>query len=506
MRTASAYGSITRNRDGTVTGMSATEISTGVNSTMGLGESASLGKNSATTNTMSYSDAVNGLRQFMTQTTDKLMAGFTNQLNTEISRSHGLSERSSESESIGQSLSVGKSTSLSEQINNSQLALVTTRAGLNASEEGDSKVLEELLGLPINKSTSTVANASSTSSSLMNLNNQSKHDQPDNSSNWSGSMSASVTTGQQLVDSAVQQSTTSNETQKQSAYQTLLSATRQIAATTKDAGIRQAAETFESQLTAAYQYSISSSFNQTASASAGEQMAQVSQQDIRTLMNANPEAMLKAIDTFGSPERAQSTLFHSAAARSAFAQSLQSEQLQTSYRLETALPLTLTQIDQMAKTGQQTTLADFEQKFEQSTIDNNTAAMGVQAKTIHQPVGSEPDTHAIKNISDQKRETFATNASQDENDLLLQRGNTRSAAALYSEKERGLSTVIGNAFLGGFPYSSPQNYEEKLDRTAQNSSSDERSLRELGQQDKTVRLNDFEKVLQSNREMDKNTK
>ena len=90
--------------------------------------------------------------------------------------------------------------------------------------------------------------------------------------------------------------------------------------------------------------------------------------------------------------------------------------------------------------------------------------------------------------------------------MLLQRGNTRSAAALYSEKERGLSTVIGNAFLGGFPYSSPQSYEEKLDRTAQNSSSDERSLRELGQQDKTVRLNDFERVLQSNREMDKNTK
>lgn len=340
----------------------------------------------------------------------------------------------------------------------------------------------------------------------MNLNNQSKNDQPENSSNWAGSMSASVTTGQQLIDSAVQQSTASNQTQKQSAYQTLLSATRQIVATTKDAGIRQAAETFESQLTAAYQYSMSSSFNQTASASAREQMAQVSQQDIRTLMNSNPEAMLKAIDTFGSPERAQSALFHSAAARSAFAQSLQNEQLQTPYRPETVLPLSLNQIDQISKAGQQVTLSDFEQKFEQSTIDNNTTAMGVQAKTIHQPVGSEPDTHAIKNIAHQKRETFATNANREENDLLLQRGNTRSAAALYSEKERGLSTVIGNAFLGGFPYSSPQSYEEKLDRTAQNSSSDERSLRELGQQDKTVRLNDFERVLQSNREMDKNTK
>lgn len=505
MRTASAYGSITRNGDGTVTGMSATEISTGVNSTMGLGESNSLGKNSATTNTMSYNDAVNGLRQFMTQTTDKSMAGFTNQLNTEISRSHGLSERSSESESIGQSLSVGKSTSLSEQMNNSQGLSIETQTALNASEEKNSDYLEKLLGLSTKKA-SSVAELSATDSSK--LNTSAKNNSADNSENqsdWSGSISASINTAQDLTDTITQQSNTTNQTQKQNAYQTLLSATRQIAATTKDTGIRQAAETFESQLTAAYQYSMSSSFNQTASTSAGEQMAQVSQQDIRTLMNANPEAMLKAIDTFGSPERAQSALFHSAAARSAFAQSLQNEQLQTPYRPKTALPLSLKQIDQISKAGQQATLSDFEQQFEQSTIDNNTTAMGVQAKTIHQAVGSEPDTHAIKNISDQKRETFATNASREENELLLQRGNTRSAAALYSEKERGLSTVIGNAFLGGFPYSSPQNYEEKLDRTARNSSSDERALLELGRQDKTVRINDFERAIQSSRELETST-
>ncbi len=353
LRTASAYGSVTRTGDGLVTGMTATDISTGVSSSVGLGEQQNSSTHSSHSNSMSYSDAIGGLRQFMTQTQDKSMASFADQLNTAIMKHQGLSEQSSESTSQSQSLSTTRTSSLEGTLSNSeQVAFKSHLLGSGlVNIKPDNNSTTSALRTTLSEATPSTVNQATKSM----LSNPLKEElaQPHD---FKGGAHAelSIRTGQQLIDTVTQQSGTQNQAQRQQAYQTLLSATRQIAASTQDSAIRQAANAFEAQLTSAYKMASNVAFNQTASASAATQVGQISQQDIRTLMNANPEALHKAIETFGTAEKAQAALFHSAAARSAFAQQLQNDQVHQPYQPTKPKPLSLSDVSPSALSADKT--------------------------------------------------------------------------------------------------------------------------------------------------------
>lgn len=63
---------------------------------------------------------------------------------------------------------------------------------------------------------------------------------------------------------------------------------------------------------------------------------------------------------------------------------------------------------------------------------------------------------------------MSTEILEKEEALTQDRGNVLATAALYNEKQKGISTVISNALMGGLTYSSPENYsnalQEKLKR------------------------------------------
>lgn len=496
LRTASAYGSVTRTGDGLVTGMTATDISTGVSSSVGLGEQQNSSAHSNHSNSTSYSDAIGGLRQFMTQTQDKSMASFANQLNTAILKHQGLSEQSSESTSQSQSLSTTRTSSLEGTLSNSeQVAFKSHLLGsglVNIKPENNSTT--SALRTTLSEATPSTVNQATKSM----LSNPLKEElaQP-NDFKGGAHAELSIRTGQQLIDTVTQQSGTQNQAQRQQAYQTLLSATRQIAASTQDSAIRQAANAFEAQLTSAYQMASSLAFNQTASMSAATQVGQISQQDIRTLMNANPEAMHKAIETFGTAEKAQAALFHSAAARSAFAQQLQNDQVHQPYQPTKPNPLSLSDVDAIASQHKDAFKQELTGHFEQAQSAHQHEAFATQTHTIDRVVGTELPTQTIENIREKMTNRMSKEGLEKEEALTQDRGNVLAAAALYNEKQKGISTVISNALMGGLTYSSPENYSNALQEKAQASPANAQSLQKLGEQSAPIRIEDFEKAFQS---------
>ena len=106
-------------------------------------------------------------------------------------------------------------------------------------------------------------------------------------------------------------------------------------------------------------------------------------------------------------------------------------------------------------------------------------------------------TQAIKNIRRKVRHRMSTEILEKEDALTQDRGNVLAAAALYNEKQKGISTVISNALMGGLTYSSPENYSNALQEKAQASPANAQSLQQLGEQSAPIRIEDFEKAFQS---------
>ena len=483
LKTQSAYGSVTRSANGMVTGMSMTPVSMGVSTSLSMGESSSQSAQSGISNSFGFSESVQALRSFSTQTSDKSMAGFTRLLNSVVSQQSGLQSADSRMEQIGATVTSTDSQSLGSFLSNAQNATINSRFSIASSSA---------LNSPQNESSSS---ALSVNGSTDNLASPTKALTTRNSS-FSANSDAQIQTSQQLLDSVAQEQNTTNAKQRQEAYKTLLSATRQIAQSTSDAGIRSAAQNFEAQLTQAYQYGNQQAFQQSANQTASSQLGYVSNQDMRTLMDNSPFAMQKAIETFGSAEAAQNALFHSPAARSHFAQALHEDMSATGYNNGQSLPLATIDIDTMARPHRQSYENELIAQFDEALSANQLDTQIAQQSAIGDlSVTESPNVSQINRVVNQERESIAAGQQSLNFELYAERGTTMSAKSIYEEKQSGLSTVLGNAYLGGALYNSPTEYKERLKNQSEENTEIKNSLNELGQRE-NVELSDFEKSIQ----------
>lgn len=496
LKTQSAYGSVTRSANGMVTGMSMTPVSMGVSTSLSMGESSSQSAQSGISNSFGFSESVQALRSFSTQTSDKSMAGFTRLLNSVVSQQSGLQSANSRMEQIGATVTSTDKQSLSSHLSNAQNANI--RSGLSVTGNNS------LNPSPYNTTRSSLMSdgsienlASELSTGNLELTKSAQQAlQSSKSSSVSANSDTQIQTSQQLLDSVAQEQNTTNAKQRQKAYKTLLSATRQIAQSTSDAGIRSAAQNFEAQLTQAYQYGNQQAFQQSANQSASSQLGYVSNQDMRTLMDNSPFAMQKAIETFGSAEAAQNALFHSPAARSHFAQALHEDMSATGYNDGQSLPLATIDIDTMARPHRQSYENELIAQFDEALSANQLDTQIAQQSTIgDQSVTESPDVSQINRVVNQEREGIAAGQQSLNFELYAERGTTMSAKSIYEEKQSGLSTVLGNAYLGGALYNSPTEYKERLKNQSEENTEIKNSLNELGQKE-NVELSDFEKSIQ----------
>ena len=507
LHTASAYGSVTRAADGTVTGMSMTPVSMGVLSAISMGEAASQGAHSSFTNSFGFSESVQALRSFSTQTADKSMAGFTRLLNTAVSRQSGLQSSESSSTQVGESLSYESTQSIGDSFNNAQNASIRSSLGLSTNSKSSTgekpQSSQSNIGLLSNPSANSAfrelaqtnpENGNSPNKGFENI-RQTLINGGSEPMLTTGSM-GQIQTSQQLIDTVSQQSNASNASQRQEAYKTLLAASRQISESTTDSGIRNAAKAFEEQLTRAYQYGNRTSFDQSAAQSASTELGYVSNKDLRTMMDNSPVAMQKAIETFGSAEAAQNALFHSPTARSYFSQQLHQELNGNGWNASSPYPVSTIDIDTMARPHRQSFEDETTRKFDDSLSANQLdSSIAMRQSLGGKDPGDLPNTEPVSQVVNQERESIRQDIEELNGNLTANRGATLSAKALYEEKQSGVPTVFANAYLGGVLYDSPEEYKEQLQEKAEHSESFNESLRTIGEKDK-AELSDFERSAQ----------
>ena len=507
LHTASAYGSVTRAADGTVTGMSMTPVSMGVSSAISMGEAASQGAHSSFTNSFGFSESVQALRSFSTQTADKSMAGFTRLLNTAVSRQSGLQSSESSSTQVGESLSYESTQSIGDSFNNAQNASIRSSLGLSTNSKSSTgekpQSSQSNIGLLSNPSANSVfrelaqtnpENGNSPNKGFENI-RQTLINGGSEPMLTTGSM-GQIQTSQQLIDTVSQQSNASNASQRQEAYKTLLAASRQISESTTDSGIRNAAKAFEEQLTRAYQYGNRTSFDQSATQSASTELGYVSNKDLRTMMDNSPVAMQKAIETFGSAEAAQNALFHSPTARSYFSQQLHQELNGNGWNASSPYPVSTIDIDTMARPHRQSFEDETTRKFDDSLSANQLdSSIAMRQSLGGKDPGDLPNTEPVSQVVNQERDSIRQDIEELNGNLTANRGATLSAKALYEEKQSGVPTVFANAYLGGVLYDSPEEYKEQLQEKAEHSESFNESLRTIGEKDK-AELSDFERSAQ----------
>lgn len=499
LQTASAYGSVTRNGSGTVTGMSMTPVSMGVSNAMSLGEVNSQSATSSMSNSFGYSDSIQALRSYTTQTSDKSMAGFTRLLNTTLNRQSGLQSANSSLDEVSSSMTSNSNQTIESNFNNGQTATIRSSVSFSSGSATNSEKTNPSIQSNLSAQNSEIKDTNNINSSVGKTTGLESIRQSlingGNPSSLSSSVLGQLQTTQQLVDSVSQQNNASNNKQRQEAYKSLLTATRQIAESTSDSGIRNAAQNFEKQLSHAYQLGNRQSFEQSASLGASSQIGYVSNQDIRTMMDSSPTAMQKAIETFGSAEAAQNALFHSAAARRYFAQQLHQSMDHGDWNNDSPQPLSTVGIDTMARPHRESFETEKFNQFDQTRQANHLDyQISKQSSIGDKEIADLPQTSAVTNSVNNFRESMNADKTQLQDSLLTERGTTLSAKAVYEEKQSGVPTVFANAYLGGALYSSPHEYKDQLTEKA-NSESFRKSMQEIGKQDK-AELSEVERYAQ----------
>lgn len=473
VQSANAYGSAIRTQEGLVTGAASSKIALGVTPSVNVSQSDS----SSQTSTL---QAQTGYRQTdgYTQTQQasehlQLSAGFASQLNQTLSQTSSAAQ--TDQSQLSQSVSQSMQTSLqhSRGFAHSQSGQIVSHLGAGigfgraeASSSGAETISSTPPAIPGNALTSIASDKPLNSSFALKTVPQ------------LGSQ-LSVNHAQRLADTATSSDAGIDNQTRTQAYSQLMSAARTIAADTRDSGTREAAQTFAADLTRAYQQANQIALQRSAQAQASQQSGFVSNQDIRTLMDNHPQALQSAVDTFGSIERAQSILFHSASARRGFALKLQNEQAGQTDALHSA-PNSLESIDRTGAAHAERFNREIQPNLQENQSAVKSHAYAAQDAAGRAP-GSLPDRSSTDELIESVRIGTQTQQMRRHQSMNLQRGASAAADALYKDEQSGLSATFGNAFGGALTYQSPQAYAQALLKRAHTDLALEHTLSEVGQ-------------------------
>lgn len=478
-KSRTAYGSVTRDETGTVTGMARTSIDLGVSSFGALTHSRTTGtaSSAATTLTASESQALS-LSSAATS---------SNAVSREFARamSQGLSERLSAgqstagSSSSSYSKSTGESSTVSRGLSNSENLSLTSGAKLQAGggeaqfstdsakeaakdAKGVSSASSENLNLAAAQSSPAVLGAVSTQSKDSEGKPVARHVQ-NAMSHLRGAAEAAgmgigleAKTAQLLVDTATGSQSAATQRQKAEAYHVLKSTAKEIASSTTNDEMRRVAENFSAALDKAYRSSndqsrmVSETFS--ASRSQSENLSGTSQ----TAVNNDILVMQKLLSSDNlSAESHLKALFDSSDKREYLGASAAADSYD---RAADVLHLGPGQIQ---NTG-------LEQNALKRHGDNSLSAMqrkggeliGKQAislkdKTEGASLLSTSLNAGLKDFNrkfDEQEETNSVGLMNQDAMTELRRDRIDGASVNYLNEQKGMSTILLNSLAGGLGY------------------------------------------------------
>ena len=478
-KSQTAYGSVTRDGTGTVTGMARTSIDLGVTSSGALRHSRTTGtaSSSATTLTASESQALSL----------SSAASSSNAVSREFARamSQGLSERLSAgqstagSSSSSYSKSSGESSTVSRGLSNSENLSFTSGAKLQAGggeaqfstdaakeaakdAKGVSSASSENLNLAAAQSSPAVLGAVSTQSKDSEGKPVARHVQ-NAMSHLRGAAEAAgmgigleAKTAQLLVDTATGSQSAATQRQKAEAYHVLKSTAKEIASSTTNDEMRRVAENFSAALDKAYRSSndqsrmVSETFS--ASRSQSENLSGTSQ----TAVNNDILVMQKLLSSDNlSAESHLKALFDSSDKREYLGASVAADSYDRAADVRHLGP------GQIQNTG-------LEQNALKRHGDNSLSAMqrkggeliGKQAislkdKTEGASLLSTSLNAGLKDFNrkfDEQEETNSVGLMNQDAMTELRRDRIDGASVNYLNEQKGMSTILLNSLAGGLGY------------------------------------------------------
>lgn len=490
-KSQTAYGSVTRDETGTVTGMARTSIDLGVSSSGALTHSRTTGTASSAATTLTASES-----QALSLSS---AASSSNAVSREFARamSQGLSERLSAgqstagSSSSSYSKSTGESSTLSRGLSNSENLAFTSGAKLQAGggeaqfstdaakeaakdAKGASSASSENLNLAAAQSSPAVLGAISTQSKdpegkpvARQVQNAMSHLRGAAEAAGMG-IGLEAKTAQQFVDTATGSQNAATQRQKAKAYHALKSTAKEIAASTSNDEMRRAAENFSAALDKAYRTSndqsrmLSETFS--ASRSSSENLSGTSQtavnndilvmQKLLSSDNLSAESHLKAL--FDSSDKRE-YLGASAAAdsydRSTDVGHLGPGQIQETGLAPNALKLLGdNSLSAMQRKGEELIgkqAGSFKDKIENASLLSTSLNAGLKD---------------FKKKFDEQEETNAVGLMNHGAMTELRRDRIDDASVHYLNEQRGMSTILLNSLAGGLGYREAQVEKEAKDK------------------------------------------
>lgn len=478
-KSQTAYGSVTRDETGTVTGMARTSIDLGVSSSGALTHSRTTGTASSAATTLTASES-----QALSLSS---AASSSNAVSREFARamSQGLSERLSAgqstagSSSSSYSKSTGESSTLSRGLSNSENLAFTSGAKLQAGggeaqfstdaakeaakdAKGASSASSENLNLAAAQSSPAVLGAISTQSKdpegkpvARQVQNAMSHLRGAAEAAGMG-IGLEAKTAQLLVDTATGSQSAATQRQKAEAYHVLKSTAKEIASSTTNDEMRRVAENFSAALDKAYRSSndqsrmVSETFS--ASRSQSENLSGTSQ----TAVNNDILVMQKLLSSDNlSAESHLKALFDSSDKREYLGASAAADSYDRAADVRHLGP------GQIQNTG-------LEQNALKRHGDNSLSAMqrkggeliGKQAislkdKTEGASLLSTSLNAGLKDFNrkfDEQEETNSVGLMNQDAMTELRRDRIDGASVNYLNEQKGMSTILLNSLAGGLGY------------------------------------------------------
>lgn len=274
-------------------------------------------------------------------------------------------------------------------------------------------------------------------------------------------LSGETKTAQQLVDTAVGSKTSATARQKAEAYHSLRSASEEIAATRDDVGVRQAANAFTKALDKAYRTSSDRSVTLSRGQSASQTVSEGLSGDDSMSVNRDAAVMRRYISSSGhSAEEGLRHLFHDELARENLGAAVSADALDKSASGQYA---GTGQIQQ--KRAQLSELSVIGKSALKRTEFNHSITVNQEGQKIHTEsnltftqLNRSREEFLRQYDKDRSERDLAAVASMEATDL--KKEAVDDSAERYQQKEKGVSTVLKNAFLGGVGYTSPMDTKQ----------------------------------------------
>lgn len=475
-RTQTAYGTVTRDQDGTVVGMQRTAIDLGVSSSGSLTQSRSVQSASSSSVSLTQSESSALSISSAATSSDSSLRSFAHSLSEGLAKRSALSDVSAGGLSSSVSQSVAEGSSASRSLSNSEAFSVTSGMQMKAAvgeagAEGEvSKPAAEaaLLNAPgsvpqLSAVDKTAAGASNSSGSISSAGKSRSFSATlrGAADGFGVGLSGETKTAQQLVDTAVGSKTSATARQKAEAYHSLRSASEEIAATSDDVGVRQAANAFTKALDKAYRTSSDRSITFSRGQSTSQTVSEGLSGDNSMSVNRDAAVMRRYISSSGhSAEEGLRHLFHDELARENLGAAVSADALDRSasgqYAGTGQIPQKRAELSEIAVIGKN---ALKRTEFDHSrTVSQEGQKIHTESNLSFTQLNRSREEFLRQYDKDRSERDLAAVASMEATDL--KKEAVDDCAERYQQKEKGVSTVLKNAFLGGVGYTSPMNTKQ----------------------------------------------